>query len=78
MRPVGHIQPRRSAFDAAQHEMAHGIEADGVPSQRIFDGMSYFIERKGLQQAQHLDVLARPVFLEPRLQQPAQLSEAGR
>jgi hypothetical protein len=40
--------------------------------------MSYFIERKGLQQAQHLDVLARPVFLEPRLQQPAQLSEAGR
>jgi len=76
MRPVGHIQSRRPALDAAQHEMPHGIEADRAQAQGIFDGMSYFFQSKGLKQSQHLDVLARSVLVESRHKQTAQMGEA--
>ena len=76
MRPVGHIQPRRPALDAAQHEMPDGIEADRAQAQGIFDGMSYFFQSEGLQQPQHLDVLAGSVLVEPRFEQTAQMSKA--
>ena len=78
MRPVGHIQPRRTPFDTTQHKMAHGIEADRVQGERLLDGSRDFCEREGLQQPQYLDVLAGCVLAQPCFQRPAQLSEALR
>jgi hypothetical protein len=48
--------------------MPHGIEADGVHAQCIFDGAGYFVEREGLQQPKHLDVLPAPVIPQAHFQ----------
>jgi divalent metal cation (Fe/Co/Zn/Cd) transporter len=59
VRIVLHVQPRRSSFDAAQQQMADGIEADRAQLQGIFDGVSYFRKGEGLHQAEHLHILRR-------------------
>ena len=76
MRPVLKVKPRRSPFNTAEHDVSHGIEADGVHPERIFNGGGYFFESEGLQQAQHLDILPASVLLEAHLQQPPQMQEA--
>jgi len=76
VRPVGHIQPRRSSLDAAEYQVPHGIEADRVQRERLIDGGRDLCEWEGLQQPQHLDVLAGSVLAQSRLQQPAQMSKA--
>lgn len=55
--------------------MPNGIEADRVQFQSLLDGGRDFREWEGLQQAQHLDILARRVFLQPCFEQPAQVGE---
>jgi hypothetical protein len=49
MRPVLKVQSRRPAFDPAEHDVTHGIEADGVHPQGIFDGAGHFVESECLQ-----------------------------
>jgi hypothetical protein len=69
MWPIGQVKPRRPALDATEQKMAHGIEADGAQAQGIFDGVYYFSQSEGLQQSQHLDILAAGVFAETRFEQ---------
>ena len=76
MRPVLKVKPRRSTFNTAEHDVSHGIEADGVHPERIFYGSGHFFESEGLQQAQHLDILPASVLLEAHFQQPPQMQEA--
>jgi hypothetical protein len=71
MRPVLKVQSWRPAFDAAEHDVEHGIEADRVHPERVFNGAGYFFESECLQQAQHLDILAAPVLLQAQFQKPA-------
>src|ERR1700688_1469435 len=70
---VIHIQPWRSSFDAAQQQMADGVEADSTQLQSVFDGTSYFRNSEGLDQAQHLHILAASVLVEPGFEQTPQL-----
>ena len=70
MRPVLKVKPRWPMLDAAEHDVAYGIEADRVHPKRVFDGAGYFFKSEGLQQAQHLDILAAPVLLQTHFQQP--------
>jgi hypothetical protein len=67
------IQARRPAFDAAEQEMPHRIEADGVHPQSVIDGISHFFQSEGLQQAEDLDVLAASVLVQAQFQQPPQM-----
>ena len=48
--------------------LAHGIEADGVHAQRVFDGAGYFIESEGLEQPKHLDIFSAPVLFQAYFQ----------
>lgn len=75
MRPVLKIQARRSSLDAAQQQMPHRVEADGVQAQGIFDGRSYFFQCKGLKQSQNLDVLSAGVLVQPGFEQSSQLDK---
>jgi hypothetical protein len=38
---VFHVQPRRPSFDAAQQQMADGIEADRAQPECLFHGIRY-------------------------------------
>jgi hypothetical protein len=75
---VLHVQPRRSAFDAAQQQMADRIEADRAQQRRLFDGVSDFRESEGLQQAEHLHILTAAVLVESGFEQAPQMREALR
>ena len=80
MRIVIQIQPWRSSFDAAQQQMANGVEADRAHQQGILDGVSYFLKSEGFHQAQHLHILPpqrrRPIAGAPVLA-TAVLLESG-
>jgi hypothetical protein len=75
--PVGRIETRWAMLDAAEHEIAHSIEADSVQLQRVFEGGGDFCQREGLQQAQDLDLLAGGLLAQACLQQ-APIDEALR
>src|ERR1017187_9711075 len=58
--------------------MTHCIEADRAELQGVFDSMAYFREIEGLQQTQHLNILAAAMLLEPGFEQTPQFGEAVR
>src|ERR1035437_1612505 len=78
MWPVLHIQPRWPLLDAAQQEVPHRVEADRAQPQSVCDGVADYFECEGLQQSQHLDVLAAARLAESCFQQAAQREEAVR
>ena len=52
------LKPRRSPFDAAQHQMLHGIKADCSTRDGVTHRGSDFIGVEYLHQPQNLDELA--------------------
>src|SRR5271169_6337693 len=70
-----HVEAWRASFDAAQHQMLHGIEAD-CPTR---DGVAYrgsdFIGAEYLRQPQNLDELALALFAHPSFQETPQRHE---
>jgi len=75
---VLHVQSRRSSLNAAEQKMLHCVEADRAQKQCVFDGAGYFLDREGLQQAKHLNILAASMLVEPGFEQAAQCREALR
>jgi hypothetical protein len=54
------IQPRRTPFDAAKHQVFDRIEADHTARDRFSDPGQHIVEAEHLQQAQDLDELTLP------------------
>ena len=71
MRILRQVEAGRPVFDAAQHEMLDGVEADHAQGQGqgVPDGAADVAEPKVLEQPQHLHILARPRLAQPGLQQ---------
>jgi transposase len=66
------IQPRRTPFDAAQHQVFDRIEADHTARDRFSDPGQDIVEAEHLQQAQDLDELTLAGLAHASLEQPAQ------
>jgi hypothetical protein len=72
------VQPRRPSFDAAQHQMFDGIEADHAAGDRFSNSSQHIVETKHLQQAHDLDELALARLAQTGLEQTAQGRELVR
>jgi len=72
------IQLWRSFLDVAEDEVLHGIEADRPQLQRFLHGDMQVINIEGLEQAQHLDILAAAGLDHSRFHQATQGRERGR
>ena len=71
----GHVEPRRPAFDPAQHQVLDGVKADRAALQRSANaGMDVF-KREGLHQAQGLNKLPLALLAHARFEQPAEHGE---
>src|SRR3954462_4882606 len=70
-----HVEARRSPFDAAQHQVLDGIEADRSPCDGVAHRGSNLIGAEYLHQPQNLDKLALALLTHPGLQETPQRGE---
>ena len=70
-----HVEARRAPFDAAQHQMLHGIEADCSTRDGVANRGSDLIGAEHLHQPQNLDELALALLTHPGFQKPPQRRE---
>ena len=62
----------------AENEVLDGVEAHCPQLQGLLHGGMEILDAEGLEQPQHLHILASPHLQHPRLHQPAQGRELGR
>jgi hypothetical protein len=67
-----HVQPGRSAFNPAQHQMLHSIKANGTAFKGALYSGLHVRDPECLQQPQHLNEPAFPLFAHPGLHETAQ------
>src|SRR6476659_5852954 len=70
-----HVKARRSPFDAAQHQVLDGIEADGSPRDGVAHRGSNLIGAEYLHQPQNLDELTLALLTHPGFQKTSQRGE---
>ena len=70
-----HVEARRSPFDAAQHQVLHGIEADCSARNGVAHRGSDLIGAEYLHQPQNLHELALALLAHPGLQKTPQRGE---
>ena len=70
-----HVEARRSPLDAAEHQVLHGIEADGSARDGVAHRGSDLIGAEYLHQPQNLDEFALALLAHPGFQKPPQRGE---
>src|SRR6476660_7449002 len=70
-----HVEARRSPFDAAQHQVLDGIEADGSPRDGVAHRGSNLNGAEYLHQPQNLDELTLTLLTYPGFQKTSQRGE---
>ena len=70
-----HVEAWRPPLDPAQHQMLHGVEADGASRNGVTHGRRDLLDLERLHQAQDLHELALALLAHARLEQAAQRGE---
>ena len=70
-----HVEARRSPFDAAQHQVLHGIEADCSTRDGVAHRGRDLIGAEHLHQSQNLDELALALLTHPGFKKSPQRHE---